>query len=74
MNPHATWDQMLHAYAANDWDDVKDLAEALLHWLGTGGLPPKIAGSVPVGEDWNRRVALYAAQLSLEDARRRKCS
>jgi hypothetical protein len=74
MDPQATWDQMLSAYAANEWDDVKDLAQALIHWLGTGGFPPKIAGAVPVGDAWNRSVALYAAQLSLEHARRRKRS
>jgi hypothetical protein len=74
MDPQATWNQMLEAYATSDWDEVTDLAEALIHWLGSGGFPPKVAGSVPVGDHWNRSVALYAAQLSLEDARRRKRS
>jgi len=42
MDPQATWDQLLAAYAAGDWDVIEERATDLIAWLDRGGFP--IAG------------------------------
>jgi len=42
MDPHAAWQELLAAYAANDLESFRDLAEGLRHWLARGGFPPRI--------------------------------
>ena len=49
MNPQATWDRLLAAYAAGDWDAIEQNATSLKEWLDRGGqfLPPPL-----MGEGW----------------------
>lgn len=41
MDPDATWDNMLVAYATKQWSDAVDHAEALRDWLERGGFSPQ---------------------------------
>src|SRR3989442_1598497 len=50
MDPQATWDQLLCAYAEGDWDAIEERATELLEWLDRGGFPPKVL-SKDVGAD-----------------------
>ena len=45
MDPQATWDQLLAAYAAGDWDILEERATDLIAWLDRGGFPPTILTS-----------------------------
>ena len=56
MDPQATWDQLLAAYAAGDWDLIEERATDLLAWLDRGGFPPMIIQQPDVDSDWNRYV------------------
>jgi hypothetical protein len=46
MDPQATWEQLLAAYAAGDWDLIEERASDLLAWLDRGGFPPKCSPAV----------------------------
>ena len=53
MDPQTTWDQLLTAYAAGDWDLIEERATDLLAWLDRGGFPPKVLPKSELGEDGN---------------------
>ena len=40
MDPQATWEQLQEAYGNAEWETVRELAQALLDWLDSGGFPP----------------------------------
>jgi len=40
MDPNTAWDNMIAAYATNQWADALEHAEALKDWLDGGGFPP----------------------------------
>ena len=42
MDPTETWNMMLAAYADDDWQEGRDHAGDLLHWLERGGFTPLI--------------------------------
>jgi len=65
MDPQASWDQLLEAYAEGDWDRVQDLAEGLLHWLRRGGFPPQATTGSDLGQDWDREITLSACRFAL---------
>jgi len=44
MDPHQTWADMLDALNRKDWDEAKELADALYEWLRNGGFPPTTVG------------------------------
>lgn len=42
MDPQATWNHLQQAFKEHDWDEVEELAQALLAWLRKGGFPPNL--------------------------------
>ena len=69
MDPQSAWDQLLDAYADEEWDTVLDLAEGLQHWLHSGGFPPRAVTGCDLGPDWDREVALTGCRLALAKAK-----
>jgi len=65
MDPQASWDQLLEAYAEGEWEHVQDLAEGLLHWLSRGGFPPRAVTGSDLGQAWDRAIALAACRFAL---------
>lgn len=65
MDPQATWNALLSAWTEGDWQEVFDLAEALLDWLANGGFSPEVNAGRRMGADWNRAVAIAACEFSL---------
>ena len=59
MDPQKTWTDMLDALKQNDHDEAKELAGALLEWLGKGGFPPIGVGDESLGADWHRTIAVF---------------
>ena len=49
MDPQATWEDLLAAYAESDWERVEELAEVLLQWLARGGFPPRATTGSDLG-------------------------
>lgn len=68
MDPQASWDQLLEAYADADWDCVQELAEGLLHWLSRAGFPPRATTGADLGQDWDREIAIAASRFALARA------
>ena len=68
MDPQASWDQLLEAYADGHWERVQDLAEGLLHWLSRGGFPPRATTGADLGQDWDREIAITASRFALARA------
>jgi hypothetical protein len=56
MDAQVTWDRLLAAYAAGDWDTIEALAGGLRFWLDCGGAPPRVI-ALDDFEDWNRVLA-----------------
>lgn len=66
MDPQATWDQLLAAYAAGDWDVIEERATDLIAWLDRGGFPPKVLKQPELGPDFDRVLARAGCLLALE--------
>ena len=67
MDPHATWEQLLAAYAAGDWDLIEERATDLIEWLDRGGFPPKVLTKSEFGQDGDRALARAGCMFALED-------
>jgi hypothetical protein len=67
MDPQVTWQELLDAWRRGDWNVVAEVADALLEWIRKSGFPPETMGS-DMGSDWNRTVAVAAAQFALRCA------
>jgi hypothetical protein len=65
MDPQATFDQLLAACAAGDWEEAKDHARNLLAWLKHGGFPPRILTHPHLGSGWDAALAQAACQYAL---------
>ena len=70
MDPQATWDDLLSAYAESDWDRVEELADALIRWLECGGFPPRAVTGSDMNQDWDRTIALAGCRFALVQARK----
>ncbi len=70
MDPQATWDDLLAAYAEGDWERVQELAEALDHWLSRGGFPPRAVTGTDLGSDWDHAIVDAACGFARKHARR----
>lgn len=70
MDPQAAWDDLLDAYAKEDWGTVLDIAEGLEHWLESGGFPPRATTGADLGQAWDRAIALAGCQFALAQARK----
>ena len=66
MDPQATWEQLLAAFAAGDWDLIEERATDLLAWLDRGGFPPKVLPRSELGEDGNRVLARAGCLFALD--------
>lgn len=66
MDPQATWDQLLAAYAAGDWDLIEERATDLLAWLDRGGFSPKVLTRSDLGDDGNRALARAGCLFALD--------
>lgn len=66
MDPQATWEQLLAAYEAGDWDLIEELATDLLAWLDRGGFPPKLLPRNELSEDGNRVLAQAGCLYALD--------
>ena len=66
MDPQATWDQLLAAYAAGDWDVIEERATDLIAWLDRGGFPPKVLNQSELGEEGNRILTRTACLFALD--------
>ena len=66
MDPQATWNQLLAAYAVGDWDVIEERATDLIDWLNRGGFPPKIVPCGALGEDGDRVLAHAGCLFALE--------
>ena len=71
MDPQATWDQLLAALAAGDWDQIEDLADALLEWLNRDGFPPVAMGVPNLGPEWEAAICRAGCQFALDIVTRR---
>ena len=70
MDPQAAWDELLDAYANEDWDRVLDVATGLTHWLDRGGFPPRAVTGTDLGQDWDRAIALAGCRFALSQIRK----
>ena len=68
MDPQAAWDQMLRAFACEEWSDVHEYATALSAWLDRRGFPPKVIINPSVGDPFNSALALSACEFALARA------
>ena len=66
MDPQTTWEQLLAAYAAGNWDLIEERATDLIEWLDRGGLPPKVLTRSDLGEDGNRVLARAGCLFAIE--------
>lgn len=66
MHPQATWDQLLAAYAAGDWDTIEGRATELLAWLDGGGSPPLVLRDADLGPHFNRALAHAGCLFALD--------
>jgi hypothetical protein len=65
MDPQATWDQLLAAFADGDWDAIEEHATALKSWLDRGGFPPTVT-TLDLGPEWHRALAIAGCNFALE--------
>ena len=70
MDPQATWNALLDNWEQANWDEVFELAEALLEWIGKGGFPPNTRHSRQLGVEWNHATAVAACNLAFQRANR----
>ena len=70
MDPQAAWDELLDAYAHEQWDTVLDLAEGLQHWLDSGGFPPRATTGADLGQPWDKVIAMAGCRFALGRARK----
>ena len=69
MDPNATWQQLLDALEASDWDTAGEFAEELLTWLLKGGFPPVVFPERRLGDEWSRALARLTCELVLAEPR-----
>ena len=69
MDPQVTWDELLEAYASEDWPRAEELATALTAWLDSGGFPPQTISGRTLGDTWNRAIAYAGCRLAMSEAR-----
>lgn len=68
MDPQATWDALLDSWEQADWNEVFELAEALLAWMRKGGFPPNTTRSRQLGVEWNLATTVAACQFAFQRA------
>jgi hypothetical protein len=75
MDPQQTWADMLDALKRKEWDEAKELADALYEWLRKGGFPPTTVGDESLGKTWHKTIAHFtclAVANKVEEVRQRR--
>ncbi|HHK40905.1 MAG TPA: hypothetical protein ENJ50_00685 [Planctomycetaceae bacterium] len=75
MDPHQTWTDMLDALRQKQWDEAKELADALYEWIHNGGFPPVTIGDESLGKNWHKAIASFACLAvanKVDDIRKRR--
>ena len=75
MDPQQTWADMLDALQRKEWDNAKELADALYEWLRKGGFPPTTVGDESLGKQWHKTIAHFtclSVANKVDDVRKRK--
>lgn len=66
MDPQATWQRLIDAYATGDFETTREAAEDLLAWLRRGGFPPQVLPDPwQMDKCWNRTLAQAACRFIL---------
>ena len=68
MDPQETWRMLLEAWFNRNWDDVVELSEALLNWIGKDGFAPCVEHARELGPDLNRLLVRTACDFLLKRA------
>ena len=68
MDPQVAWDELLRAFACEDWLAVSEHATALKIWLQRSGFPPRVIAEPCIGDPFNRVLALSACEFALAQA------
>jgi len=50
---------MLEALKQKQWDEAKELADALYAWIGKGGFPPTTVGNESLGKNWHKSITNF---------------
>lgn len=69
MDPNSTLSELLSAIETRDWDQVEELADALLRWMENSGFPPQTLGDARIGRTWHRSVATFICMAALAKVR-----
>lgn len=75
MDPQQSWAGMLDAMKRKEWDEAKELSDALYEWIRKGGLPPTTVGDESIGEQWHKTIASFtclAVANKVEDVRNQR--
>ena len=70
MDPQVTWQELLEAFAQEQWLAVHEAADALLAWLNRQGYPPKTTEMPALPATWHRAIARAACTFALRMATR----
>ncbi len=65
MDPQQTLTDLLEAMRAKEWDEAKNLAEALHQWLVNRGFPPTTIGDPSLGTEWHRAIATFVCMAAI---------
>lgn len=68
-DPQLLWEQMIEAHADGKGDIVEERAIELLHWLKTGGAPPKPLVRRRLRPHADRLIALATCVAVLDGSR-----
>lgn len=77
MDPQQAWQDMLDALQSRQWDEAKELANALYEWIRKGGFPPTTVGEESLGKRWHKTIASFtclAVANKVDDVRKRRAS
>ena len=75
MDPHQTWSDMQDALQRKQWDDARELADALYEWIRKGGFPPVTIGDESLGKNWHKTIASFtclAIANKVDEVRKRR--
>jgi hypothetical protein len=75
MDPQQTLTDMLDALRRKQWDEAKELADALYEWIRKGGFPPVTIGDESLGKNWHKTIASFACLAvanKVDDIRKRR--
>ncbi len=59
MDPQQVWADKLDALERKQWDNAKELADALYGWMNKGGFPPLTIGDASLGKNWHKTIVSF---------------